>query len=123
MFFLLFYFIWMIQELEMQATTERLSSADKRVQTNLINSSLERFKKIMANYYKIQSEHRDNCKSRIQRQMEIAGKRITDEEIDRMLETGYSGLNTQIFTEEVEKSDSLIPRIHFLFFYYTILLC
>jgi t-SNARE complex subunit (syntaxin) len=51
----------------------------------------------MNKYYELQSEHRDNCKGRIRRQMEIAGMKTSDDDLDRMLESG----NPQIFTQRV----------------------
>ncbi len=56
-----------------------------------------RFTEIMAIYNIVQIEHRENCKKRIQRQLEITGKNANDEEIELMLESG----NAQIFTEGV----------------------
>ena len=53
------------------------------------------FTDVMAAYNSVQIEHRDNCKRRIQRQLEITGKPTDDAEIERMLESG----NAQIFSE------------------------
>jgi t-SNARE complex subunit (syntaxin) len=62
-----------------------------------ISNSLERFKKIMNLYYVIQSDHRENCKGRIKRQMDIADMKTSDEDLEKMLESG----NPQIFTQQV----------------------
>lgn len=55
------------------------------------------FTDIMASYNSVQIEHRDNCKGRIIRQLEITGKKTDEDEIERMLESG----NPQIFTEGI----------------------
>jgi syntaxin 1A len=55
------------------------------------------FTDIMAMYNGVQIEHRENCKTRIVRQLEITGKKTNEEDIERMLESG----NPQIFTEGI----------------------
>lgn len=55
------------------------------------------FTSIMNEFNLIQVEHRNACKQRIMRQLDIAGKSTTDDEIEKMLESG----NAQIFNENV----------------------
>lgn len=45
----------------------------------------------------VQVEHRNACKQRIMRQLEIAGKSTTEDDVEKMLESG----NAQIFNENV----------------------
>ena len=52
----------------------------------------------MTDYNQTQVDYRERCKARIQRQLEIAGKATTSEEVEEMLE---SGEGAQIFTEGV----------------------
>ncbi|VDO10479.1 unnamed protein product [Rodentolepis nana] len=51
----------------------------------------------MTDYNKAQVAFRDACKNRIKRQMEIAERKITNEELEDMLESG----NPAIFTQEI----------------------
>ena len=40
----------------------------------------------MTEYNRIQNDYRDRCKARIQRQLEITGRQVSDSEIEDMLE-------------------------------------
>jgi len=48
----------------------------------------KRFVEVMTEYNAIQVEYREQSKNKIKRQMEIAGKTVTDEELEQMLEGG-----------------------------------
>ena len=43
---------------------------------------------MMTEYNRIQVEYREQSKNKIKRQLEIAGKQATDEELEQMLEVG-----------------------------------
>ena len=43
----------------------------------------------MTEYNRIQVEYREQSKNKIKRQLEIAGKTATDEELEQMLEVNY----------------------------------
>ena len=47
---------------------------------------LRRFVEVMTEYNRIQVEYREQSKNKIKRQLEIAGKQATDEELEQMLE-------------------------------------
>ena len=47
-----------------------------------------RFVEVMTEYNAIQVEYREQSKNKIKRQLEIAGKTATDEELEQMLEVG-----------------------------------
>ena len=53
----------------------------------------------MTEYNRIQVEYREQSKNKIKRQLEIAGKQATDEELEQMLEvrwiTFYQGKSKQ----------------------------
>ena len=51
---------------------------------------LRRFVEVMTEYNRIQVEYREQSKNKIKRQLEIAGKQATDEELEQMLEVGDS---------------------------------
>ncbi|THD26184.1 S-syntaxin [Fasciola hepatica] len=63
------------------------SSADLRIRKT----------QVMTDYNKAQVAFRDACKNRIKRQMEIAERKISNEELEDMLESG----NPAIFTQEI----------------------
>ena len=50
--------------------------------------SRRRFVEVMTEYNRIQVEYREQSKNKIKRQLEIAGKQATDEELEQMLEGG-----------------------------------
>ena len=45
-----------------------------------------RFVEVMTEYNAVQVEYREQSKNKIKRQLEIAGKQATDEELEQMLE-------------------------------------
>ena len=62
----------------------------------------------MTEYNKIQVEYREQSKGKIARQMELAGKTATDEELEQMLEvtTDYVNNNFNIFSNRFYTSSS-----------------
>ena len=59
-----------------------------------------KFVSVMQNYNKTQSDYRDRCKNKIQRQLAITGEEVSDEEIEKMLENSSDG-SPAIFTKLV----------------------
>ena len=51
----------------------------------------------MTDYNATQNDYRDRCKARIQRQLEITGRQVTDTELEDMLENSKDG-SPAIFT-------------------------
>ena len=85
-----------LKEIEQEAANSTDPDlAECRIKKSQFSFLSHLFTDVMASYNVVQIEHRDNCKKRIQRQLEITGKPTNDEEIDRMLESG----NLQIFSE------------------------
>jgi len=76
---------------------EKYEPADYRIRKLQFNYLSHYFHDIMELYNSVQIEHRDHCKGRIIRQLEITGKKTDEDEIERMLESG----NPQIFTEGI----------------------
>lgn len=64
---------------------------------------MSQFVNTMTDYNQTQVDYRERCKSRIQRQLEIAGKTTTAEQVEEMLESG----NAQIFTDGVSEPIAL----------------
>lgn len=77
--------------------TNKAQAAEYRIRKMQFSFLSHLFSTIMGMYNGVQIEHRENCKNRIQRQLEITGKKTNEEEIERMLESG----NPQIFTEGI----------------------
>lgn len=90
-----------LKDMEVQISnienTNKTHTAEYRIRKIQFSFLSHLFTEIMASYNSVQIEHRDNCKKRIQRQLEITGKKTNEEEIERMLESG----NPQIFTEGI----------------------
>ncbi|ELK13505.1 Syntaxin-3 [Pteropus alecto] len=70
------------------------SSADLRIRKSQHSVLSRKFVEVMTKYNEAQVDFRERSKGRIQRQLEITGKKTTDEELEEMLESG----NPAIFT-------------------------
>ncbi|KAK8736061.1 hypothetical protein OTU49_005213 [Cherax quadricarinatus] len=78
-------------------TDSRANNASQRMKRSQHSTLTRLFCEAMSRYNTIQSEYRDRCKNRIQRQLEITGCKKTDEELEEMLETG----NVEVFTQGI----------------------
>ena len=87
----------MEQEIEKMEESGEMT-ADFRIRKTQHSMLLQKFVATMTEYNQTQVDYRERCKARIQRQLEIAGKATTSEEVEEMLE---SGEGAQIFTEGV----------------------
>lgn len=56
-----------------------LSSADLRIRKTQHSTLSRKFVEVMTDYNKTQTDYRERCKGRIQRQLDIAGKQVGDE--------------------------------------------
>ncbi|CAF3528720.1 unnamed protein product [Rotaria socialis] len=66
------------------------------------------FRDVMDEYNQVQVGYRDKCKGRIQRQLEITGRSVTDGEVEEMLESGNPAVFTQgIMVETAQAKQSL----------------
>lgn len=79
------------------------ASVDQRIQKNQHINLTRWFVDIMTGYNETQVSFRNKCKARIQRQLEITGKKTTDEELEEILHSE----NPAIFTADII-SDSQI---------------
>ena len=57
-----------------------------RIRKIIRNIFFRKFVEVMTEYNRIQVEYREQSKNKIKRQLEIAGKQATDEELEQMLE-------------------------------------
>uniref|UniRef100_A0A8D1I0B5 Syntaxin-3 n=1 Tax=Sus scrofa TaxID=9823 RepID=A0A8D1I0B5_PIG len=72
-------------------------SADLRIRKSQHSVLSRKFVEVMTKYNEAQVDFRERSKGRIQRQLEITGKKTTDEELEEMLESG----NPAIFTSGI----------------------
>ncbi|XP_018597548.1 syntaxin-1A isoform X2 [Scleropages formosus] len=73
------------------------SSADLRIRKTQHSTLSRKFVEVMTEYNATQSDYRERCKGRIQRQLEITGRNTTNEELESMLESD----NPAIFTSGI----------------------
>ncbi|KAL4647655.1 syntaxin-1A-like isoform X5 [Arapaima gigas] len=83
------------QTIEQQECTNR--SADLRIRKTQHSTLSRKFVEVMSEYNATQSDYRERCKGRIQRQLEITGRNTTNEELESMLESD----NPAIFTSGI----------------------
>ncbi|XP_050985817.1 syntaxin-1A isoform X5 [Labeo rohita] len=72
-------------------------SADLRIRKTQHSTLSRKFVEVMTEYNATQSDYRERCKGRIQRQLEITGRNTTNEELETMLESN----NPSIFTSGI----------------------
>uniref|UniRef100_A0A8C5L749 Syntaxin-3 n=1 Tax=Jaculus jaculus TaxID=51337 RepID=A0A8C5L749_JACJA len=93
------------------------SSADLRIRKSQHSVLSRKFVEVMTKYNEAQVDFRERSKGRIQRQLEITGKKTTDEELEEMLESG----NPAIFTsgegrhKDIVRLESSIRELHDMF--------
>ncbi|KAJ8368778.1 hypothetical protein SKAU_G00088060 [Synaphobranchus kaupii] len=80
-----------------QEEGQNRSSADLRIRKTQHSTLSRKFVEVMSEYNSTQSDYRERCKGRIQRQLEITGRNTTNEELESMLESD----NPAIFTSGI----------------------
>ncbi|NP_999785.1 syntaxin [Strongylocentrotus purpuratus] len=75
----------------------RRTQTDVRIRKTQHSTLSRKFVEVMTDYNSTQTDYRERCKGRIQRQLEITGKSTTDAELEDMLESG----NPAIFTSGI----------------------
>ncbi|XP_033832377.1 syntaxin-1A isoform X3 [Periophthalmus magnuspinnatus] len=86
-----------IQQTIEQEEGQNRSSADLRIRKTQHSTLSRKFVEVMSEYNTTQSDYRERCKGRIQRQLEITGRNTTNEELESMLESD----NPAIFTSGI----------------------
>jgi len=71
------------------------ASAELRIKKTQHSTLSRKFVEVMTEYNRTQTDYRERCKSRIQRQLEITGRTTTNEELEDMLEQGNPAVFTQ----------------------------
>ncbi|KAJ6655707.1 hypothetical protein lerEdw1_004760 [Lerista edwardsae] len=90
------------QSIEQEEGQNR-SSADLRIRKTQHSTLSRKFVEVMSEYNATQSDYRERCKGRIQRQLEITGRTTTSEELEDMLESG----NPAIFSSGIIMDSSI----------------
>ncbi|XP_072029109.1 syntaxin-like isoform X4 [Amphiura filiformis] len=80
-----------------QEESAKMNSADVRIRKTQHSTLSRKFVEVMTDYNNTQTDYRERCKGRIQRQLEITGKSTTNEELEEMLESD----NPAIFTSGI----------------------
>ncbi|XP_075761093.1 syntaxin-1A isoform X3 [Pelodiscus sinensis] len=93
------------QSIEQEEGLNR-SSADLRIRKTQHSTLSRKFVEVMSEYNATQSDYRERCKGRIQRQLEITGRTTTSEELEDMLESG----NPAIFSSGIIMDSSITKQ-------------
>jgi len=96
--------------IELQTDAEKCS-AQGRIKESQIFVLTRRFRNIMNQYNQDAILHRDRCKKAISRELEIAGTRKTDDELEELLESGYPGAYSFSVLMETNKAKQALNEI------------
>jgi len=100
----------MEQSIEQLEQTQMMS-ADFRIRKTQHSMLSQKFVEVMTDYNKTQTDYRERCKARIQRQLEITGRVTTNEELEEMLETGNPAMFTQGIVMETQQAKQTLADI------------
>lgn len=90
-------------------------SVEQRIKKCHVSSLQRVFQEVMHEYNSSQVEHRENCKRRIKRQLEICGKEKTEGELEDMLETkDYSVFTSNLLvdTQQMKNAIQIVESRH-----------
>ncbi|XP_055602627.1 syntaxin-1A isoform X4 [Uranotaenia lowii] len=98
------------QAIEQEEQTSK-SNADLRIKKTQHSTLSRKFVEVMTEYNRTQTDYRERCKGRIQRQLEITGRATTNEELEEMLEQGNSAVFTQGIIMETQQAKQTLADI------------
>ncbi|XP_021943561.1 syntaxin-1A isoform X4 [Folsomia candida] len=98
------------QNIEQEEHTNK-SSADLRIRKTQHSTLSRKFVEVMTEYNRTQTDYRERCKGRIQRQLEITGRTTTDEELEEMIEQGNPSVFTQGIIMETQQARQTLADI------------
>uniref|UniRef100_A0A1B6DVB5 t-SNARE coiled-coil homology domain-containing protein n=1 Tax=Clastoptera arizonana TaxID=38151 RepID=A0A1B6DVB5_9HEMI len=98
------------QNIEQEEHTNK-SSADLRIRKTQHSTLSRKFVEVMTEYNRTQTDYRERCKGRIQRQLEITGRQTTNEELEEMLEQGNPAVFTQGIIMETQQAKQTLADI------------
>jgi len=91
--------------------TNQGNVADVRIRKCQHAALSREFVEVMTEYNSIQSEYRDKCKTRIRRQLDIAGRSLEDDELEDMIESGNPAIFTQGIIVETQQAKESLKEI------------
>ncbi|KAK7864766.1 hypothetical protein R5R35_012262 [Gryllus longicercus] len=94
-----------------QEEHNKKSSADLRIRKTQHSTLSRKFVEVMTEYNRTQTDYRERCKGRIQRQLEITGRTTTNEELEDMLEQGNPAVFTQGIIMETQQAKQTLADI------------
>jgi len=98
----------MEQEQDQSQTSSNKTQAQLRIEKSQLFVLTQKFRDVMNDYNQVQLGYRQKCKERIQRQLEITGRSVTEGEVEEMLESGNPAVFTQgIMVETAQAKQSL----------------
>ncbi|GFG33621.1 hypothetical protein Cfor_03379, partial [Coptotermes formosanus] len=108
---LLYLFVTVIEQAVEQEEQSNKSSADLRIRKTQHSTLSRKFVEVMTEYNRTQTDYRERCKGRIQRQLEITGRTTTNEELEEMLEQGNPAVFTQGIIMETQQAKQTLADI------------
>lgn len=98
----------MEQDLENSQASNSKTQAQSRIEQSQLFVLARKFRDVMNDYNQVQVGYRQKCKERIQRQLEITGRSVTEGQVEEMLESGNPAVFTQgIMVETAQAKQSL----------------
>ncbi|GAA6092819.1 syntaxin-11-like [Tachysurus ichikawai] len=88
-----------------------INSAVARIARTQYAGLSNSFRNVMMEYNEAEMNHREKCKTHIQRQMEIVGREVTGEEIEEMLENGQWNIFSDNILTEGKTARSALSQI------------
>lgn len=85
--------------------------AESRIRRCQHSTLARKFVEVMSDYNTTQSDYREKCKARIQRQLEITGKTKTSDEVEEMLEGGDPAIFTSDIVIETQQARQALGDI------------
>lgn len=87
------------------------NSVEHRIRSTQHQMLTRKFIDVMNEYHSTQADYRDRCKARIQRQLEITGRKTTDDEIEEMIESGNPAIFTRGIIMETQQAKQSLAEI------------
>jgi syntaxin 1A len=94
-----------------QLEQTNMMSAEFRIRKTQHSMLSQKFVQVMTDYNKTQTDYRERCKARIQRQLEITGRSTTTEEVEEMLESGNPAIFTQGIMTDTQQAKQTLADI------------
>jgi syntaxin 1A len=83
----------------------------QRIRQAQISYLLASFTNILCEYNVVQIQHRDNCKERIRRQLQISGRQISEREVETLVDSENLQIFTQAMLEQTKRSKQTLQDV------------